>query len=302
MPHKHSISFATRFRPEVEAFGGRRADEPWSGTENGAPVCITGMHRSGTSTVAQLLYRCGLYLGREDQILASGSDNPDGYWEHKGFRAINQRILESYGGGWDLPPSLPPGWHLDERLRPVRSEAQALLREFEGREPWGWKDPRNSLNLQFWTSLLPEAKVVICLRNPLEVALSLRRRAMSSYAFSLNLWTIYNQRLLEVLPEDRYIVTHYEAYLYRPTVELRRVLDFLRLPASDILVARARSSTLKPLRHHHVTTQELLEANVPEETFRLYLRLCRYAGWDYDRTYFQRLTDVKRDTADNAPA
>src|SRR5215217_8175819 len=87
----------------------------------GAPVSITGMHHSGTSTVAELLHRCGLYLGREDQLFASGSDNPDEYWEHKGFRAINERILRTYGGGWDLPPALPAGWHEDDQLLPLRS-------------------------------------------------------------------------------------------------------------------------------------------------------------------------------------
>lgn len=245
-----------------------------------APVCVAGMHRSGTSTVAQLLHRCGLYLGPQDQLFASGPDNPDEYWEHKGFRSINERILRTYGGGWDLPPSLAAGWHKDERLRTLGSEAEHLLREFEGRERWGWKDPRNSLTLPFWMDLLPEVKVVVCLRNPLEVAQSLRKRAMSSYAFSLNLWTIYNQRLLDMLPEDRYIVTHYEAYFYRPTVELRRVLDFLRVPASDQLVARARSSTLKTLRHHSVTTEKLLEANISPQLFDLYVRLCQQADWD----------------------
>jgi hypothetical protein len=237
------------------------------------------MHRSGTSTVTQLLNRCGLYLGSEDKFLASGEDNPDGYWEHKGFRRINERILRTFGGGWDLPPPLPADWQADERLRPLKAEADGLLREFNGEESWGWKDPRNSLTLPFWMDLLPEVKVVVCLRNPLEVALSLRKRAMSSYAFSLNLWKTYNERLLHTLPKGRYVVTHYEAYFYRPTVELRRVLDFLEVPASDQLIARARSSTLKDLRHHLATSDQLLESELPPDLLGLYFELCQKAGW-----------------------
>ena len=248
----------------------------------GAPVSITGMHHSGTSTVAELLHRCGLYLGREDQLFASGSDNPDEYWEHKGFRAINERILRIYGGGRNLPPSLPAGWQEDERLRPLRSEAKRLLREFDGHERWGWKDPRNSLTLPFWKSLVPGVKVVVCLRNPLQVAFELSQRNRSSYASGLKLWTVYNQRLLSTLPTDRYIVTHYDTYFYRPQVELRRVLDFLRLPASDQLVARVSSSTLGNLRYGHVTTQQSLEADAYPQLFELYLRLCREAGWRHD--------------------
>lgn len=250
--------------------------------ENSAPICIAGMHRSGTSTVAQLFHRCGLYLGQKDALYGSQPANPDGFWENREYVAINSQILKMLGAGWDFPHPLAEGWHETEQLHPVRAQAERLLKEFEGHEPWGWKDPRNSLTLPFWTSLLPELKVVVCLRNPLEVALSLQKRNGSSYAFGLNLWTIYNQRLLEVLPPNQYIVTHYESYFYRPQIELRRLLDFLRLPASDQLVAYARSSTLKDLRHHSVTIHQLLDADVPEQLLELYLRMCRKADWDHD--------------------
>lgn len=262
--------------------------------QTAGPICVTGMHRSGTSTVSQLLHRCGLYLGQEGQIQASGTDNPDGYWEHKGFRSINERILRTFGGGWDLPPSLPSGWTEDRRLNPLRSEAERLLEDFEGGQRWGWKDPRNSLTLPFWTELMPSIKVLICVRNPLEVAMSLRRRAMSSHAFTFNLWRLYNQRLLDALPEDKLVVTHYETYFYRPTVELRRVLDSLGLPASDQLVARARSTTLKDLRHHSVTADDLREAGAPRQVLDLYERLCRLAGWEdgYPSAFCRKLGTV----------
>lgn len=262
-----------------------------------APVCIAGMHRSGTSTVSQLLHRCGLYLGQESAIHASGSDNPDGYWEHTGFRSINERMLKIFGGGWDLPPLLPLGWTADRRLQPLKSEAKRLLEDFARRRRWGWNDPRNSLTLPFWTGAVPEVKVVVCVRNPLEVALSLRRHAMSSYAFSFNLWRLYNQRLLDALPADRFIVTHYETYFYRPTVELRRVLDFLGVPASDQLVARARSTTLKDLRCHRVTTSDLEKAGAPPQLLELYSQLCRLAGWeDGHPSVFNRKFETAADT------
>lgn len=45
------------------------------------PVCILGMHRSGTSMVARLLHHCGLALGEPDALLgahAAAVDNPRG--------------------------------------------------------------------------------------------------------------------------------------------------------------------------------------------------------------------------------
>ena len=62
---------------------------------------------------------------------------------------------------------------------------------------WGWKDPRNSLTLPFWQELLPNLKTLIIVRNPLEVAYSMRERNGTSYAFGLRLWEIYNRRLIE---------------------------------------------------------------------------------------------------------
>ena len=32
------------------------------------------------------------------------TDNPDGFWEHLGFVALNDELLNALGGAWDLPP------------------------------------------------------------------------------------------------------------------------------------------------------------------------------------------------------
>lgn len=250
--------------------------------ETGARICIAGMHRSGTSTVAQLLHMCGLYLGNEEDLFRPRPDNPEGFWENRKFVSLNQQIMEAFGAGWDFPLPLEPGWHEDKRIRPISGMAEGLLEEFDGHEPWGWKDPRNSLTMPFWTRLIPDLRVVICLRNPLEVAQSLRKRGNSSPAFSVNLWEVYYRRLLDVLQDDRYIVTHYQAYFRHPLAELRRLLDFLRMPASDQLVAHARSSALKDLRHHSSTTQQMLESGLSTQVVELYLQLCEQADWDHE--------------------
>jgi hypothetical protein len=160
---------------------------------------------------------------------------------------------------------LEEDWWRAESLSPLRAEAESLIGEFDEFGPWGWKDPRSSLTLPFWMGLLPDLKVVTCLRNSLEVAYSLRNREFSSLTFGLNLWRTYNECLRETLPEGRYLVTHYEAYYHRPQQELRRVLEFARIPASDQLVALVRSRVIKGLRD-------------------LYIEMCDEAGWDPDPT------------------
>lgn len=255
-------------------------DEHLFAEKREAPACISGMHRSGTSTVAQLLYRCGLYLGDENDLFAAGPSNLDGFWENRHFVAINERILKARAGGWDVPPSLPPDWQRDGALRPCREDALRLVEDFRGREPWGWKDPRSSLTLPFWLDLVPEMKAIVCVRNPLEVANSLRKRGNSSIAFGLGLWKSYNRRLMETVPAGRYIVTHYESYFYRPRQEMRRVLDFLGIPASDQLLSLVRSRVIRGLRTHFFTLDDLLEADPSQEARDLYLKMCAEAEWD----------------------
>ena len=256
------------------------ANEHFLPEAESAPVCIAGMHRSGTSTVAQLLHRCGLHLGDENELFAAGPTNPDGFWENSRFVKINEQLLAAYAGGWDAPPLLPTGWHEDNELRPQRDAANRLLADFDGRECWGWKDPRNSLTLPFWLDLMPDMKIVVCIRNPLEVARSLRERGNSSIVLGLNLWKAYNRALLENAPEGRYIVTHYEAYFHRPQVEIRRVLDFLGLPASSQLISLVRSRVIQGLRHQFSTMEDLLQSNLSRDVRDLYLEMCAKAEWN----------------------
>ncbi len=253
------------------------------------PICITGMHRSGTSMVARLLHRCGLYLGDEGDLLMAAPDNPEGYWENVHFKELNEQILDALGGGWDLPPAVTEGWERNTELAALRSDAARLVHGFREIERWGWKDPRNSLTIPFWKSLFPDLKVVICLRNPLEVVYSLQKRGYSSRAFGFNLWLTYNQRLLaETRPEQR-IITHYETYCVDPRKELRRVLDWLEWPVSDAAIDEACATLSVSLRHNRATTRQLLEAGAPGEVLELYRAMCADAGPVYERVSLTEL-------------
>src|SRR6266481_10096071 len=64
------------------------------------PVCIAGMHRSGTSMVAQLLNLCGLFLGNKEDMWGPTPANPEGHWEHVGFTRVNVELLNALRCGW----------------------------------------------------------------------------------------------------------------------------------------------------------------------------------------------------------
>ena len=130
------------------------------------------------------------------------ADNPDGFWEHLGFVALNDELLNELGGAWDLPPKRDENF-AHARLDPLRMKARLLIERFDSAGLWGWKDPRNSLTLPFWQNLLPGMKTLIMVRNPLEVAHSMKERNGNSYSFGLRLWEIYNRRVIETANEAR---------------------------------------------------------------------------------------------------
>jgi hypothetical protein len=73
--------------------------------ETHTAICIAGAHRSGTSMVTRLLHRCSLDLGPLSELMPAQADNPEGFWEHLGFVALNDELLSELGGAWDLPPT-----------------------------------------------------------------------------------------------------------------------------------------------------------------------------------------------------
>ncbi len=145
-------------------------------TENRV-ICVTGMHRSGTSLVTRILNLLGVYLGEPDELLPAAEDNKAGFWERQDIVALNDELLALAGGAAIAPPALAPGWAEAPTFDPLRRRAAELSSAWmDGRPVVGWKDPRNSLTLPFWRTVVPVDATVLAIRHPLEVARSLERR------------------------------------------------------------------------------------------------------------------------------
>lgn len=238
-------------------------------------ICIAGAHRSGTSMLTRLLHRCGLRLGQDKDLMPAAADNPDGFWENLRFVQINDEILNVLGGSWDLPP-LPQANFDQEELSPIRAKAGLLLESFAGKDPWGWKDPRNCLTIPFWENLLPGLKTVIIVRNPLETAYSMHARNGNSYALGLRLWEIYNRRLLAQTRPDSRIISDYRVFFEHPETQLRKITAFLGWPETEI--APADGMINEKRRHTSFTLEQLIDAGVSQEIVGLYRSLTKEAA------------------------
>lgn len=157
-------------------------------------VCVTGMHRSGTSLVGRVVNLLGVDLGPEDQIMEPKADNPAGFWENTSISALNDDLLAALGGSWNEPPVLADGWETDARLDEMRTRARTTLEDTlggVGADVVGWKDPRMSIVLPFWRTVAPIEATVMAVRRPRDVAASLARRDNLSREESAALWLRY---------------------------------------------------------------------------------------------------------------
>ena len=244
------------------------ADGP---TEVGVvPLCVTGMHRSGTSVVAHALASCGVYLGPEEELVPADQWNADGYWENPRLVRLSDSLLAELGGGWDLPP-MPS----ESRRRKIYARfaptAQAALESLATRDPWGWKDPRVALLADFWSGVNADLQFVVCVRNPLEVGLSLQRRGLMSPLLGMSLWATYYERLLETTNRSSRIVIDYSAFVADPFSCLEALVAKLGLGSTETQL-RDASAVVDPVLRHHSAGLPLADF-VPGAVAELYARL-----------------------------
>ena len=158
-------------------------------------VVITGMHRSGTSLTTSLLQSSGMFIG--DRLLGNNLSNPKGHFEDLDFVEFHQSLLKSqgvYSEGWtDNALKAIPERYVDA--------AQNLIFQKNNHPNWGWKDPRTTLFLDFWSELIPNAKYVFVYRSPWEVVDSLFRRGdplfQASPETAITTWLNYNQKIID---------------------------------------------------------------------------------------------------------
>lgn len=139
-------------------------------------LIIAGMHRSGTSFVAQWLHASGLALG--DVLLKGDPFNPAGHFEDRDFLRFHLDILayngidsERYHG---TPRIKYTEYHEARRNAYVQLKSQLYPQ-------WGWKEPVNCLTLHFWTAALNKPYYLFVFRHYELVVDSLLRRSYYRY-------------------------------------------------------------------------------------------------------------------------
>ncbi|OMH40826.1 sulfotransferase family protein [Desulfurobacterium indicum] len=150
------------------------------------PIIIVGMHRSGTSLLSRVLQKCGIFMG------ASRDPNNESFF----FLELNDWLLAQTNATWDNPYNFR---FIDDTFKETLIKAVKIsissfrilkflgIRRFLKYRKldnlpflWGWKDPRNSITLNIWSEIFPQAKIIHIYRNPVDVAESLRKRVLKN--------------------------------------------------------------------------------------------------------------------------
>ncbi|MCA3752057.1 MAG: hypothetical protein INF04_11710 [Phenylobacterium sp.] len=153
---------------------------------------VLGMHRSGTSALANLLALAGASLPRE--VMPADAHNARGYFEPWRIAVFNDRRLAAAGTSWDDPFAGLASSPADEV--DWREEARQLFRSEFGRKRRPLlKDPRVSVLAGLWRQVLAAeglaVRVLIPVRHPLAVAGSLASRDRFPPRKSVMLWCAY---------------------------------------------------------------------------------------------------------------
>ncbi|MCC6409862.1 MAG: sulfotransferase [Planctomycetes bacterium] len=173
------------------------------------PIILLGMHRSGTTMVAELLDRLGLFLGQELE------SNHEALY----FLELDDRLFARCNAAWDQPAPMIAFFEHRDAVELTRRAVEADLesknfRAFVGWKQymkkggasgidrrWGFKDPRAVFTLPLWLQIFPDAKLVAVQRNGIDVANSLFTREKKRLAHQRE---VFERRIARRAPHRRF--------------------------------------------------------------------------------------------------
>jgi hypothetical protein len=259
-------------------------------TEASRTILVLGMHRSGTSALAGALVKAGVCAGDASTLYGADQFNEKGFYEQREVVDINESILirkflnyypEVYdygcsdsiddfnGLGWlfgswvdnhDMAGESEIGPRIDKFLSQLWNTKQA---------PSGFiiKDPRLSLTFPLWEKYLGKPIILIMVRNPAAVAVSLWRRDQIYDSLSHALWLRYTHAAMSNAMNRDTIVIDYDRFIEQPESMMNEVFSWLRLKGLD-LAEEKRADGIRfvspSLRHHYPRSAVVLPEEISE--------------------------------------
>ncbi|MES1147406.1 MAG: hypothetical protein ABUL49_01520 [bacterium] len=252
-------------------------------TVTGQPVIVIGMYRGGTSSVAHALRNVGVFLGKDEALLAANEYNATGFFENESINIVNRATLQTLT--WlarDHEP-LPDYWEEAPSLAPhYRDLVNAIEKNYAGHELWGWKDPVTSVLMPMTITALGSFGVkphfIICCRNPIEVMHSKYMHVPPGTQYRLGAWLRFTLGALRDSKDCTRAVVMHDEFLADPAGILKQALAPIEpaLP-KNVNWDKVRSAVRPELVHYKSNLDEL--APYPDLIRRVY-EFCRVLASD----------------------
>ena len=243
------------------------------------PVCVVGMHRSGTSLAADVVTRLGVHLGPPENALATAPRPHYGYWENSSIVDLNHELLLKLGGASWAPPPLRPGWEWESKLDGLAERGRALIDEQFATAPrWGFKNPSTTLILPFWWRVAGPFDHVVCVRSPAGCAASLVARDPSgplSRADWAAVWLHYYALLLQYLRGKRATWLFFEEWPDHASEQVAALAEVAGGAARSDAELASIAAAFSPDLQHHMTDRSgaVAEPDVPVEATALWVAM-----------------------------
>ena len=153
---------------------------------------ICGMHRSGTSLVAQIAFSAGADFGDCKDFWPADAWNPSGYYEQKDIITVNKKLINGrLGKAHYLHP--PSQALISKRADKCSAELKLLALKYSNKVV---KENRFCMTLDEWLKVGANVtRILVVIRDPASVARSLRKRNHIPAVVSNRLWYEHLNRL-----------------------------------------------------------------------------------------------------------
>lgn len=207
---------------------------------------ITGMHRSGTSLIARLFYEAGADMGDPNTFYRPDRWNPEGYYEQPDIHAINMPLIN--GPWWKFAYyHLPSTKAILRRAEKRSAQIQHTADMYKGKVI---KETRYCLTLPAWLKYGAKVDgILICLRDPIQVAQSIKKRNFTTLRHGYYLWHLHNKRILENAGDIPIWIVHYGNVL-NPDTYMQEVKAAFRFFNFDFDADELQKLRQKAVRTH----------------------------------------------------
>lgn len=262
-------------------------------------LVITGMHRSGTSMTAHLLYELGADFGDDNLLLRQDEWNEKGYFENREVLTVNDGLLlGNYALARDIWQGGRPGqvpfwralrqsslghiwalWQGDaDSIYEADGVGPALDRIGAAYRHTAVKDPRFALVIGAWRQATTIEKALYCYRHPNEVVRSLHRRSQHPHWLAYRVWKLYVRHFFQQASGIPTVIVNYNNFFdpVRRLDEARRLYAFLEQPFD----AAQAAALLDDVIERRLWNNRHDDERLPRSVAALYRRLnARHADY-----------------------